>query len=364
MIRRVKHSFVAVVAAGAVLTSLIPTGASAQNPGMQELLNRVDRLQRELTTLQRQVYQGKAPPAAAGQPVSAAPADPRTAARHSIRITQLENEISRLTGRMEEFDFALRRIEARLDKLVVDLDQRLTALEGGSVGTAGAEPPAQTPAAPSANLQLRPPPQQVPPTLTPPAARTDAAPPPPRPVASQPGVLGTIPKNLAVTSPRGPATVPPAPPPAQPAAPPTASVAPPAQSSALPPGTPQSQYDYALSLMLKQQDFARAEQALKAFVEQHPQDNLTGNAQYWLGETYYVRKSYQDAAFAFAEGYQRYPKSGKAPDSLLKLGMSLSRMEKTKEACTAFSRFLSKYPKANARLKARIDRERRQAKCR
>ena len=132
----------------------------------------------------------------------------------------------------------------------------------------------------------------------------------------------------------------------------------------LPQGTPQSQYDYALSLMLKQQDFARAEQALRAFVRQHPQDKLTGNAQYWLGETYYVRQSYQDAAFAFAEGYQRYPKSGKAPDSLLKLGMSLSRMEKLREACTAFSRFLSKYPKANARLKARIDRERRQAKCR
>ena len=55
---------------------------------------------------------------------------------------------------------------------------------------------------------------------------------------------------------------------------------------------------------------------------------------------------------------------GEAPDSLLKLGMSLSRMEKLREACTAFSRFLSKYPKANARLQARIDRERRQARCR
>ena len=130
------------------------------------------------------------------------------------------------------------------------------------------------------------------------------------------------------------------------------------------PGTPKSQYDYALSLMLGQQDFAAAERALKAFVEQHPQDDLTGNAQYWLGETYYVRRSYQNAAFAFAEGYQRYPKNRKAPDSLLKLGMSLSRMGKRKEACTAFSRFLSKYTRANDRLKARIDRERRQAKCR
>ena len=49
------------------------------------------------------------------------------------------------------------------------------------------------------------------------------------------------------------------------------------------------------------------------FLEKHPQDDLASNAQYWLGETYYVRKNYQDAAFAFAEGYQRYPESRKAP---------------------------------------------------
>ena len=362
---RVTRPFAVSVAAGALFACLMPIGASAQNPGIQELLNRVDRLQRELTTLQRHVYQGKTPPAAAGQPLPAAPtpSDPRTAARHSIRIAQLEGEISRLTGKLEEFDFALRRIEGRLDKLVVDLDQRLAELEGGAPPPAGAEPPPL--ASPNANLPLRPPSLPEPTTAAPPPAPpAGTVPPPPRPVASQPGVLGTIPKDLAVTNSRGPATVPPAPPPANATPPATASVAPSQPPAVLPQGTPQSQYDYALSLMLKQQDFARAEQGLRAFVRQHPQDKLTGNAQYWLGETYYVRQSYQDAAFAFAEGYQRYPKSGKAPDSLLKLGMSLSRMEKLREACTAFSRFLSKYPKANARLKARIDRERRKAKCR
>ena len=127
----VKYPRAAVLAACVVLACLIPVGVSAQNPGIQELLNRVDRLQRELTALQRHVYQGKTAPAAASQSSSAVPADPPMAARHSVRITQLENEISRLTGRMEEIDFALSRIEARLDKLVVDLDQRLTALEGG-----------------------------------------------------------------------------------------------------------------------------------------------------------------------------------------------------------------------------------------
>ena len=359
----VKYPRAAVLAACVVLACLIPVGVSAQNPGIQELLNRVDRLQRELTALQRHVYQGKTAPAAASQSSSAVPADPPMAARHSVRIMQLENEISRLTGRMEEIDFALSRIEARLDKLVVDLDQRLTALEGGAARIAGAERPLAGSVPPNASRDLRPLPQRAP-AITPPAASAETVPAPARPVPSQPGVLGTIPRNLAVTKPRGPRTVSSARPPSRPADVPTASVALSAKTPALPPGTPKSQYDYALSLMLGQQDFAAAERALKAFVEQHPQDDLTGNAQYWLGETYYVRRSYQNAAFAFAEGYQRYPKNRKAPDSLLKLGMSLSRMGKRKEACTAFSRFLFKYTRANDRLKARIDRERRQAKCR
>jgi tol-pal system protein YbgF len=157
-----------------------------------------------------------------------------------------------------------------------------------------------------------------------------------------------------------------------PAAPPSsakASAVPPvsppaAQQAALPPGTPQSQYEYALSLMLKQQDFAKAESALSAFIDRYPKNKLTGNAHYWLGETYFVRKRYQDAVFAFAEGFQKFPKSNKAPDNLLKLGMSLDRMQKRKEACTAYSRLLGIFPKAGARMKARVQREQRRAKCR
>ncbi|MBT5647149.1 MAG: tol-pal system protein YbgF, partial [Rhodospirillaceae bacterium] len=175
-----------------------------------------------------------------------------------------------------------------------------------------------------------------------------------------------------ISTPRGPATVPPQPPlralPAPPAAPASqsAAVAPAAANPAsiLPAGPPKAQYDYALSLMLQKQDFAKAETALAAFIEQNPKDGLAGNAHYWLGETYYVRKSYQEAAFAFAESFQKFPKGNKAPDSLLKLGMSLDRLEKRREACTAYSRLLSSYPNAGARLKARVKREQSRAKCR
>ena len=309
-----------------VAVNFWPVAALAKNDGMRELLNRIDRVQRELTTLQRHVYQDKELSSSEGQPIPIPTVDSTSTARQSIRISLLESEISRLTGRIEKIDFLLSRIESRLDKLVADLDTRLALLEEKN-----------SPVVNSDGL------------LSPSSNSTAVA--PPMPSATSPGVLGTIPKNLAVTSPRGP-------------------IAPQSETSSattiyeLPPGTPRSQYEHALSLMLTQQNFSRAEKALKAFLEKNPQDNLAGNAQYWLGETHYVRKNYQDAAFAFAEGYQKYPKSRKASDSLMKLGMSFSRMKKLEEACTAFSRLLSKYPKATDRLKARIDRELQRAKCR
>ena len=367
----------------AVIVPSVPV--QAQNTGMQELLNRVERLQRELSTLQRQVYKGEAPPASAATPLAPAAGDPRNAARNSIRISQLENELQQLTGRIEEIGFRTQQIQSRLEKLVSDMDQRLTALEGGTQrGDApqSVSPPSNVGLAlrPPAGAAVQPAPAGSPvvtPLPSPPNSQALPQPqsqsqPQPQPKGAPPGVLGTIPAGMAVSTPRGPATVPPQPPlrakPAPPAAPASqsAAVAPAAANPAsiLPAGPPQAQYDYALSLMLQKQDFAKAETALAAFIEQNPKDGLAGNAHYWLGETYYVRKSYQEAAFAFAESFQKFPKGNKAPDSLLKLGMSLDRLEKRREACTAYSRLLSSYPNAGARLKARVKREQSRAKCR
>jgi tol-pal system protein YbgF len=346
---------------------LLPATVQAQNTGVQELLNRVDRLQRELSTLQRQVYKGEAPLPDAAPPLSPGASNLRDAARHYIRITQLEGELQQLTGRIEEIGFRTQQIQARLEKLVADMDRRLTALEGGTQSGIQSGTVPQSVVSPPSNvgLTLRPPPAAQSPSL---ASSVQAPAPNLAPSApargAAPYVLGTIPKNMAVFSPRGPANVPPQPPLRAQSAAPAAQTAAVAPAAVLPAGMPKAQYDYALSLMLKQQDFAKAETALKSFIETNPNDRLTGNAHYWLGETFYVRKSYQDAAFAFAEGFQKYPTGNKAPDSLLKLGMSLDRLEKRREACTAYSRLLSTFPKAGARLKARVQREQSRAKCR
>src|SRR5690606_27427724 len=91
-------------------------------------------------------------------------------------------------------------------------------------------------------------------------------------------------------------------------------------------------YDAAFQA-LREQRYERAEAAFKEFLNRYSDDALAGNAQYWLGETYYVRGNYQESAKVFAHGFQKYPKSSKAPDNLLKLGLSLAQNKKTKEAC-------------------------------
>ncbi len=84
---------------------------------------------------------------------------------------------------------------------------------------------------------------------------------------------------------------------------------------------------------------------------------------YWLGETYYVRGDYQKAAVAFAEGFQTYPDSAKAPDNLLKLGMSLASLGSTQAACGTFTVLLDRYADAPATILSRAQRESQRLGC-
>ena len=115
--------------------------------------------------------------------------------------------------------------------------------------------------------------------------------------------------------------------------------------------------------MLRQANYGEAEQALKAFLDRHPDHPLAGNAMYWLGETYYVRADYQRAAVTFAQGFQTYPDSQKAADNLLKLGMSLAQLKKKQDACGTFSEVAKRYPNAAANILQRAKRERERLGC-
>ena len=93
--------------------------------------------------------------------------------------------------------------------------------------------------------------------------------------------------------------------------------------------------------LLQDGDYAGAERGFKTFVQSNPKHPLAGNAQYWLGETYYARRDYQNAMVAFAEGYKTYKTSPKGPDNLLKLGITLAVLNHKPDACAVFAKLQS-----------------------
>jgi tol-pal system protein YbgF len=298
--------------------------AMAQDRDLRPLLDRLDRLERDMNQMQRQVYRGGS---TSGAPVPMTQADPGSAVTVELRMDQLENQMRSLTGSLEEVTFNIDQLKQRLDKLVSDIDLRLTALEhpgeeakpaaGGNLASAAAGPrPGEKPSSP--------------------------------PGAGSPG---TAPSRSGVLT---------APDSAVPA--PSSAAANPATGGPLPSGTPQEQYNYAFGL-LRQADYPAAETALRSFVQRYPNDPLAGNAQYWLGETFYVRKDYSNAAATFAEGYKKYPQSGKGADNLLKLGMSLGNLGQKKEACLSLNQLGHDFPSASANIKERVTQEKQHLGC-
>ncbi len=125
---------------------------------------------------------------------------------------------------------------------------------------------------------------------------------------------------------------------------------------------PKAIYDAAYGHLLGR-DYASAESAFKEFLKRYPQDRLAGNAQYWLGETFYVRGNYREAADNFLKGYSKYRSNRKAPESLLKLAMSLKKLGQKEAACATFDELNAKYPKLDQRVRQRANFEHRNAGC-
>jgi len=319
---------VAATAAGALL--LLPAlPAGAQDSDLRSLASQVERLQRELSDLQRTVYAGAAPSGAVGGGGSGLDAS------QEVRIQQLESQISGLTGQVEELGHQMTRLGERVDALAEAV---------GNMMRGEGEAPADQP---MADLGTG--------AGTAPATGggSAAAPQPP----TEPHTLGTLTQEQldaareTMPQPGAEATQ---------GAPQTAAA--PAAAYQLPGNTPDEQYQYAFGL-LRQANYPEAERALRTFIERNPSSPLAGNAQYWLGETYYVRGDFQNAAVAFAEGYQKYPDSGKAPDNLLKLGMSLGQIGAKDDACTTLAELAKQFPGAPANIKERAERERTRLGC-
>ena len=342
----------AAAAAVVILPLLAPAPAGAQD--LQQMLNRMSRLERELSELQGQVYGGRpAAPGITATPVTPAPlagggmASGDMAARTEIRLQQLEAIIQQLTGKVEEVQFNLTQLSQRVEKLAGDVDFRLSRLEQGG-GTAGAPGGTAKPAAGGAAAGgAAGAPAPVGNTITQggPGADTGGQ--------AKPGVLGYLTQSEAAKADEQKAAAKPAPAPAgQQAAAGTAAMS----------DNPADQYRDAFS-HLTRHDYDSAERAFQKFLKDHPGDPLAGNATYWLGETFYVRGNFADAAVTFAEGYQKYPGNPKTADNLLKLGLSLIRLDRAADACLALSRLKEEFPNASVNIKRRAIDEGKRIGC-
>jgi len=126
--------------------------------------------------------------------------------------------------------------------------------------------------------------------------------------------------------------------------------------------TPKEHYDTAYDL-LKRGKYEAAEAQFQDFIKKYPKDKLAGNANYWLGETYYARGQMEQAAGIFADGVSTYKDNSKAPDNLFKLGLTMKQLGKKEEACTAFSNLAEAFPKADKTLKERAQEEVKKLSC-
>lgn len=285
-------------------TAVVP--ASAQDAEVRALNERVQQLERDLRTLERATYRGEKPPAPSGGS-STASTVPGSLADAEVRMSRIEAEMRRLTGRIEEVNHGIEVVSGRLDKLVADVDFRLGELEhrvGQKQGDAAPAPTTGT-AATSSDGE---------PSQTGAAAADNSGEP-----------------RLASTG-------------------------------ALPAGTPMERYNYARSLLTKL-DFDGAEQAFRAFIAEHGNDRLAGNAYYWLGETYYARNRFDDAARVFLDGFQRFPDSPKAPDTLLKLAITLRSMKQPQEACATLGELKKRFPQVSQPIATRMAQEAKEAGC-
>ncbi|MDB2683201.1 tol-pal system protein YbgF [Alphaproteobacteria bacterium] len=286
-----------------VLCSFISGDAFAQST--RDLSNRLNRLENEMDTLNRSVYKGEAPPPSSFNSGSGQSAQQNAA--QEVRVQQLEAELRGLTGQIEQQNFKIRQMEQLLEKVTGDLGVRIEDLERRGGGASSSEASQYT--APNSG------------TLGNDGYQWNSG-------ASSVEVNPDIVGEQNIGSPNQPAAL----------------------------------YENAFSL-LKNNKYDTAEKQFKVFVDRYPDHVLAGNAKYWLGETYYVRGQYDSAVRIFAEAYQQYPKSAKAPDNLLKLGMSLAGSGKKEDACVAFSQLKKEFSSSEGPVLRRGEQEMQRLGC-
>ena len=240
--------------------------------------------------------------------------------KHLLRLNEIEEQFREVTNKFEEINFKMDKLSSRITKMQSDNQLRFSDLENVE----------QTKISGKKKVKL--------------------------PGTSKPQDFGATPGYSLTDLPKEQETV---------SVGTTAAVTTSEterSESLLPDKAPKEQYDFAISFM-KIGDYETAEFALKEFIDKDKDHDLAGNAQYWYGETFRIRQLYSDAATAYLDGYQNYPKSDKAPDNLLKLGITMVQLGEKEQGCTMITGIKKQYPKASKSVLQKAQYEQKKFNC-
>ena len=305
------------------------TYSYADNHNIYEIL---DQLQKDIKTLEKAVYSGSTELNSDSSINLNSNLDNNSEdvlTRHLLKLSEIENQFQELTNKFEEINFKLDKLSNRMSKVQADNQIRFQDLENVVLSDV------------TTNKLTK---------------KTNNEQTEVLPGSSQPQDLGSISYKDTSTNETSQKTN---------SVDSTALVVTEtfqAEEKILPNETPDKQYQFATSF-LKVGDYSTAERAFREFVDTNPEHNLAGNAQYWYAETFRIRQLYTDAASAYLEGYQRYPKGEKAPINLLKLGVSMVQIGEKDQGCKMINGVEEQYPEANQSVIQKAKYESQKFEC-
>ena len=287
---------------------------------LQAISDQIQIITKDLKTLEKAVYQkSDIAKSTAINSIKSDGLNEDVMTKHLLKLNEIEDQFRELTNQFEEVNFKLDKLSTRVTKIQSDTQLRFSDLETGSSTVTkkqknilpGSTKPQDFGAAPGYNTSNLPKEQSI------------------NSVESAQTVITEKPNN---------------------------------EKSLLPDKPAEEQYEFAVSFM-KIGDYETAEFALREFIEKNKDHDLAGNAQYWYGETFRIRQLYSDAATAYLDGYQNYPKSKKAPDNLLKLGITMVQLGEKDQGCKMISGLKKEYPKASKSVLQKALYEQKKFKC-
>ena len=291
-------------------------------------------IKNDLKTLERAVYSGSIEVKTSSNEQSNIELDSNSEdvlTRHLLKLSEVEDQFRQLTNKFEEINFKLDKLSNRLSKIQADNQIRFqdieSAISSGEITT-------QLSSKPKTDTK-----SEI------------------LPGSSQPQDLGSISYKDTETSETSQQIE---------SVDTTATIVTEtfqAEEKILPQDlSPKKQYEFATSF-LKVGDYSTAERAFREFVLDNSEHELAGSAQYWYAETFRIRQLYTDAASAYLEGYQKYPKGNKAPINLLKLGVSMVQIGEKDQGCKMINGVELQYPKANQSVIQKAKYESKKFEC-